>query len=60
MTKERKRTLLTLIETASRAIEANVDAGELVPLVVEYGGRFNVTADEVEQVLDMKVREVAI
>ena len=60
MTKERKRTVLSLIECAVKVGETDMPHDEFVEIVTQYGGRFDVTAEEVEEVLDSKVRDVVL
>ena len=60
MTKERKKQILTFIECAAKVEGTCATRDEFVEIVTQYGGRFDVTNEEVEQVLDCKVSDIVL
>jgi len=60
MDKKRKRVVLSLIECAVRAEGTEMPYDEFLEIVTQYGGRFDVTQDEVREVLGCRVRDVVL
>jgi len=60
MDKERKRAILSLIECVAKVEGTDMTPDEFVGLITQYGGRFDVTHEEVEKVLGCRVADIVL